>query len=190
MRGWLLLTLLMGTLSSVSVAHARDGSLDSVQEETTQIRREIDRMENLVDALPRMSARRQRAAMDQIVRYLDDVVSENNKRIEREVYTDVDRVTDAHRTRYTQPLREQNRILDRWIADLGAESRGRYPDTLGFMRRAHNIFGLLQAKYDVEERVILPIFERAPYDPDRDDRRDEPDHPRRPGVGAASPDDV
>lgn len=79
---------------------------------------------------------------------------------EEKLYPLIDRLagtTEANR--YTATMRQEHRIVGRWIALLREHLRKN--DNRAFTRRAENLIGLLQAHFEAEEEVLLPWADRT-----------------------------
>jgi hemerythrin-like domain-containing protein len=62
---------------------------------------------------------------------------------------------------FTQSMKHEHRIIERWMDDLGDDASSVLPDAHPFVRRADKLLGLLLAHFEVEEEVLLPILDRA-----------------------------
>ena len=59
-------------------------------------------------------------------------------------------------------MRYEHGVVGRWIGELAQEAKRPAPDVKAFTRRTDNLLGLLEAHFEEEEHVLLPILERHP----------------------------
>jgi hypothetical protein len=62
---------------------------------------------------------------------------------------------------FTATMRREHAIIDRWIEELAVNAGSTAPDVVGFARSADRLFGLIDAHFEEEEEVLLPILDRA-----------------------------
>jgi hypothetical protein len=122
-----------------------------------ELKRSLLEWSELVDALPGASPERQREIMDFAVAFLALHVLPRARVEERLLFPAVGRYADPS---LMATLREEHRILERWVHELEARGHEAIPDPSAFRSRAHGIAGLLLAHLEVEERVLLPVLDR------------------------------
>jgi hemerythrin-like domain-containing protein len=77
---------------------------------------------------------------------------------ERVLYPVVDRYAASRPEHpFTASLRHEHRIVERWLADLRAHLAAE--DWQAFARRADSLLGLVEAHFEEEEVVLLPIID-------------------------------
>ncbi|MFZ5481345.1 MAG: hemerythrin domain-containing protein [Myxococcota bacterium] len=156
MEPWTILGSLV--LGYVAVTGARP--TDPFREQHAELRTHLAHLSTRLGALASVPAAEQRALMLEIVAFLDSHVRPHAQWEERVLYALVDRKAGGG-TGITATMRHEHRIVDRWIDELAAEAARPQPDPRAFGRRAHNLLGLLQAHFEEEEEVLLPVLDRT-----------------------------
>ena len=113
------------------------------------------------EALPTSNRADQRKYMTWIVVFLDEHVASHVAFEEKKVYPAVERRTEATAPPVTESFRAEHRVVARWMAELAAIRREKNPDVRLFARRTHNLIGLLQAHFETEEEILLPLLDPA-----------------------------
>ncbi len=78
---------------------------------------------------------------------------------EEALYPVVDRCAGGGGEPFTASMRHEHRIVRRWVAALAREARGRAPGARAFVRKADALLGLIEAHFECEEEVLLPILD-------------------------------
>ncbi len=58
-------------------------------------------------------------------------------------------------------MRQEHRVVGRWIDELGALLAKPTFDATAFARRSDNLLGLIDAHFECEEQVLLPLVDRS-----------------------------
>ena len=99
------------------------------------------------------------ATMDRAVLFLDEEIRPHANWEELKLYPLLDSMVGG-REPFTASLRREHAIIDRWIEDLAVGAASTAPDAVWFARSADRLFGLIEAHFEEEEGVLLPILER------------------------------
>ncbi len=114
-----------------------------------------DLLANLADA----SATGRRAKMEKVVGFFRGHIAPHAAAEEEALHPVVDRCAGGGGEPFTASMRHEHRIVRRWIAALAREARGRAPDARAFVRKADALLGLIEAHFECEEKVLLPILD-------------------------------
>jgi hemerythrin-like domain-containing protein len=130
----------------------RDGHAD--------LRKELELQKAGVEELSRASPRQAEITMDRVVMFLDDEIRPHATWEEVKLYPLLDSMVGGGE-RFTASMRHEHAIIDRWIEELAVHAGSEAPDPGWFARRAERLFGLIDAHFEEEEEVLLPILDRA-----------------------------
>ncbi|WP_248360054.1 hemerythrin domain-containing protein [Anaeromyxobacter oryzae] len=100
-----------------------------------------------------------RVTMDRAVLFLDEEIRPHASWEEVKFYPLLDSMVGG-RAPFTATMRHEHAIIDRWIEDLAVNAGSTAPDVVWFARSADRLFGLIEAHFEEEEAVLLPILER------------------------------
>jgi hemerythrin-like domain-containing protein len=98
--------------------------------------------------------------MDGAVLFLDEEIRPHATWEELKLYPLLDSLVGG-REPFTASLRREHAIIDRWIETLAVSAASTAPDPAAFARSADRLFGLIEAHFEEEEQVLLPILERG-----------------------------
>jgi hemerythrin-like domain-containing protein len=98
--------------------------------------------------------------MDRAVLFLDDEIRPHANWEEVKLYPLLDSMVGGSEP-FTATMRSEHAIIDRWIEELALNAASPAPDVVGFARGADRLFALIEAHWEEEEEVLLPILERA-----------------------------
>jgi len=99
--------------------------------------------------------------VSRLATHLGTQLSEHTRREESVVYELADQRTNGKVDSLTATLREEHRVIARWIADLGEAAHQDYVDRRDLVRRAHELIGLIRAHLEIEDRLLLPLLDRT-----------------------------
>lgn len=80
---------------------------------------------------------------------------------ERVLYPAVDKRAAKGANPFTASMRHEHRIVGKWIDALAAEAGKDKPDPKAFARDAFKLLGLVEAHFEVEEEVLLPVLDKS-----------------------------
>ena len=123
------------------------------------LRKQLELHKAGVGDLPGASRQAAGATMDRAVLFLDEEIRPHASWEEVKLYPLLDSMIGG-REPFTASLRREHAIIDRWIEELAVHAASTAPDVVGFARRADWLFGLIEAHFEEEEEVLLPILER------------------------------
>jgi hemerythrin-like domain-containing protein len=97
--------------------------------------------------------------MDRAVMFLDEEIRPHANWEEVNLYPLLDSMIGG-REPFTATMRREHAIIDRGIEALAVHAASANPDVAWFARSADRLFGLIEAHFEAEEEVLLPILER------------------------------
>lgn len=124
------------------------------------LRKELELHKASVEGLRGASQEAAEVAMDRAVLFLDEEIRPHATWEEVKLYPLLDSMVGG-REPFTATMRREHAIIDRWIEELAVNAASTTPDAAGFARSADRLFGLIDAHFEEEEEVLLPILERA-----------------------------
>lgn len=103
----------------------------------------------------------QRAIMQHTVKFFVEHIEPHAAWEERVLYPVVDARAGSGENRFTATMRYEHGVVGRWTKELQAIAAEPSPDVKRFTRRAYALLGLLEAHFEEEEQVLLPILDRT-----------------------------
>ena len=141
-------------------------SPEHFRQEHAEIRERLARVRERVGSLHAGDPRPQEAARD-VVRFFTEHIAPHAQVEEQTLYPAVDRVVGSDPA-FTSSMRHDHRIVERWIGELeaagpreGEAGEEDEFDAVAFARRADRLLGLLEAHFEKEEVVLLPLLEEG-----------------------------
>ena len=125
------------------------------------IRAQLERLNGLVDALPRTAPQEQGEAMRRIAELLGEMILRHTGEERDRLYMAADRCAGNAPHRFTTSLSHEQALSARWLEALSAEAGRPSPDVTAFSRGAQRLLGLLDAHFQTEEAVLLPLLDGA-----------------------------
>ena len=129
--------------------------------EHAEIHEHLSHIDGLAGTLDGQSAGMQHETMARIVRFFKTHILAHAASEERFLYPVVDRFAGvgAGTSTFTSSMRYEHRMVERWINELERMSTSSVPDFRAFARRVDNLLGLINAHFEEEEEILLPILE-------------------------------
>jgi hemerythrin-like domain-containing protein len=124
------------------------------------LRKELELHKAGVGDLRRASEQAAKVTMDRAVVFLDEEIRPHASWEEVKLYPLLDSMVGG-RAPFTASMRSEHAIIDRWIEELAVHAASSAPDVDWFARSADRLFGLIEAHWQEEEEVLLPILERG-----------------------------
>jgi len=124
------------------------------------LRKELELHKAAIEGLRGASQQAAEGAMERAVLFLDAEIRPHATSEELKLYPLVDSMVGG-REPFTATMRCEHAIIDRWIEELAVNAASTAPDVVRFARSADRLFGLIEAHFEEEEDVLLPIIERA-----------------------------
>jgi hypothetical protein len=143
------------TLTSASIAPTR------LRTEHAELARRLVAEEGIIDGLAASTdATEQRLLMNRIVVFFTVYVVEQGRAEEAEIFDPVDEHVGGS-VRFTASLREAQATMARTVVELEQIAGSLHPDVARFVRQARDVIAQKRIQLEVEDRLVLPIFDRA-----------------------------
>jgi hemerythrin-like domain-containing protein len=124
------------------------------------LRKELEVHKARVGDLRSASQQAAEVTMDRAVLFLDEEIRPHATWEEVKLYPLLDSLVGG-REPFTATMRCEHAVIDRWIEELAVNAGSTAPDVVWFARSADRLFGLIEAHFEEEEEVLLPILERS-----------------------------
>src|SRR5512133_2204600 len=124
------------------------------------LRKQLELHKAEVGDLDGASREAAKVTMDRAVLFLDEEIRPHANWEEVKLYPLLDSMVGG-REPFTATMRWEHAIIDRWIEELAVHAASTAPDVVWFARSADRLFGLIEAHWEEEEEVLLPILERG-----------------------------
>lgn len=134
-------------------------SIDPFRAEHVEIRKHLEHIRDWAGELVKQPADAQKVTMTRTVTFFLEHIRPHAEWEERNLYPLVDRIAGGQP--FTATMRHEHKIVARWIGELAAEAVKPSPDAMSFARRTDNLLGLLDAHFEEEEEILLPLLERS-----------------------------
>ncbi len=136
--------------------------LQSLREMRAWIRARLDDVDALTQTLSREAALHDATeTMTRIVSVLEDELRPYMEWEGRMLHPNIDEFACEGPMAFSASMQHEHRVVDRWIDDLATRARDARIDGRAFARRTDRLLGLLAAHFEVEDRVFLPVLDRA-----------------------------
>lgn len=124
------------------------------------LRKELEVHKAGVGGLLRLPREVAEATMARAVVFLDEEIRPHAGWEEVKLYPLLDALVGGGEP-FTATMRCEHAVVDRWIEELAVNAGSAAPDVAWFARSADRLFGLIEAHWEEEEQVLLPILERS-----------------------------
>ncbi len=141
--------------------HIAPRPTDPFRREHAVIHEHLEHVRTWTGGLAASSADEARLLMKRIVSFFRQHILPHAEWEEQVLYPAVDRRAGAAQHAFTESMRYEHGIVGRWIDELHLESEKPVPDRVSFTRRADNLLGLIEAHFEEEEQVMLPILDES-----------------------------
>jgi len=127
----------------------------------SEIHEHLTHIDGMAGNLDGQSAGMQRETMARIVKFFKTHILAHAASEEKVLYPIVDRFAGVGvgGSTFTSSMRYEHRVVERWINELERMAAAATPDARAFARRADNLLGLINAHFEEEEEILLPILE-------------------------------
>lgn len=132
---------------------------EAFRKEHAEIKVHLDHLRDMAGDLAAATPDKQKKIMATIVGFLKDHIGPHAKWEERVLYPLADK--QRHEKSFTQSMRYEHRIIERWIGELAGEMAKPAPKAVFFARRTDNLLGLIAAHFEEEEEVLLPVLDET-----------------------------
>jgi len=166
-KTWIMLALVLGffALLVTDVAREKPSSeerrTEPIRQNLARLRKVLLTLERQFESIHEASESRQILLMQDAVGFLKDYLLPHLSAEETVLYPAVDRELPPSRASVTQALKWEHHLMRLWIAELEALADVSMPDHNAFTRRGERLLGLIEAHFDVEEAVLLPVLDQA-----------------------------
>ncbi len=153
---------------------------ESFRQEHVEIREHLSHIGGLIESIAKAPAAEAQQGMELLVGALRSHILAHADWEERVLYPVIDTKAGAGPYPFTAAMRQEHRIVGRWIDELDQQSKSAKPDAVTFARRADQLLGLILAHFEDEEEVLLPIVDATmtPEEFEREIRSKGSPHPR------------
>ena len=131
------------------------------REEHAEIKKHLSHIDLWTGKLRSSSKTAQKNTMMEIVSFFKEHIKPHAEWEEKKLYPAVDRRACSGAAVFTASMRWEHKIIDRWISKLERESSRSSPDAELFSRQTDQLLGLINAHFEEEEEVLLPILDRS-----------------------------
>ncbi len=160
--GWIsVLVLLAVSPAPGQRATGDDRPTATFRAEHREVQEHLRHVHDWVGALPAQGPAEQRKTAQKVVSFFEKHIKPHAEWEERFLYPVVDKLAGGGANPFTSTMRFEHRVIDRWIAELRAESTKTKIDVAKFARRTDNLLGLLWAHFEEEEQVLLPFIDKG-----------------------------
>jgi hemerythrin-like domain-containing protein len=140
---------------------ATDRPTEPFRREHAEIKEHLAHLGAELAELGTSSPEQQRAIMQHTVQFFVEHIEPHAAWEERVLYPVVDARAGSGENRFTATMRYEHGVVGRWTKELQAIAAQPSPDVKSFTRRAYGLLGLLEAHFEEEEQVLLPILDRT-----------------------------
>lgn len=135
-----------------------DRATQPFRDEHARIHEHLEHVRAWIGELQAQGPARRRELADRIVAFFAGHIVPHAAWEERALYPTVDRHAGTPPERpFTASMRHEHRIVERWLDELRARLAAE--DWTSFVRRADQLLGLVEAHFEVEEEVLLPVLD-------------------------------
>lgn len=131
----------------------------SFRAEHVQLRAHLEHVRAWAGELPSLPAAEQPARARQIVAFFEEHIAAHAKMEEKSLYPLVDKLAGGGLNPFTATMRREHRVVERWIGELRQMAAAPRLDARAFARKTDNLLGLLDAHFESEEEVLLPVVD-------------------------------
>lgn len=146
---------------SVGLAGAEQRPSENFRKEHVQIRERLSRISDLVGKLPNQPASQQRDTMKRVTAFFMGHIKPHAEWEEKVLYPAVDKRAGSQTHLFTATMRNDHKIVGRWISELESESEKTKADPKAFARKTDRLLGLITAHFENEEEVLLPVLDKS-----------------------------
>lgn len=131
------------------------------RDEHVQVRKHLEHVRTWAGLLARQQPREQRATARRIVEFFQQHLGPHAAAEERGLYPLVDRLAGGGPHPFTASMRHAHRVVERWTRGLAQLAEQPAFNAHGFARETDRLLGLVEAHFEAEEDVLLPLVDAA-----------------------------
>ncbi len=129
--------------------------------EHVEIKKHLSHVEQWAGNLANEKAPQQKKSMSKIVAFFKEHIKPHAEWEEKKLYPAVDKRAGKGPEAFTSTMRYEHKIVGRWIEELEKEAQKKSPDAALFTRKTDQLLGLINAHFEEEEEVLLPILDKS-----------------------------
>lgn len=129
------------------------------RQEHVEVKEHLAHIDQMIGSLSTAEPSAQRRTMAMVAKFLDEHIRKHAEWEEAKLYPAVDKRTHEGIYPFTASMRYEHRIVGRGIDDLASRAQTETIDAIAFARAADRLVGLIQAHFEEEEEVLLPILD-------------------------------
>ena len=118
-------------------------------------------LERHFDTVHEVNETEQIVVMQSAVTLLKEYLLPHLAAEEAALYPTVDRHLLGSRASSTEAMRREHDIMRRWIHEMETLANASLPDHNSFARRGERLLGLIEAHFEVDQEVLLPVLDHA-----------------------------
>lgn len=129
--------------------------------EHVELKKHVSEVEQWVgDLYAASDASKQKDKLTKITGFFKEHIKPHAEWEEKRLYPAVDKRTCTGHT-FTATMRQEHKIVGRWIGDLEQATSAKNPDLRKFARKADQLLGLIKGHFEDEEEILLPILDKS-----------------------------
>ncbi len=141
-------------------AHALGRPTDSFRREHAEIKTHLVHVRTWAGGLAAAKPDERRATMQKIVGFFEEHILPHAAWEEKRLYPAVDKRAGGAYP-FTSTMRYEHKIVARHVDELKRLAAAPAADAVAFQRRTDQLLGLLDAHFEEEEEVLLPILDKT-----------------------------
>lgn len=142
-------------------AKSRGRASEQFRLEHVEIKEHLAHLEKITEKLADQTLPEKKRIIHEVVHFLSTHLLAHAEWEEKVLYEAIDRTVPSSQYLWTQTMRYDHRIIERWVHLLAKEAEKKEPDAAKFIRHCDRLLGLVQAHFEKEEEVLLPILDGA-----------------------------
>lgn len=129
--------------------------------EHVEIKKHLSDVEQWTGNLTSSSSAEQKKTMLKIVTFFKEHIKPHAEWEEKKLYPAVDKRASKGSEIFTSTMRYEHKIVGRWIEELEKEATAKTSNAKLFSRKTDQLLGLINAHFEEEEEVLLPILDKS-----------------------------
>ncbi len=131
------------------------------RQEHIEIKKHLLHIEQWAGALSSLKGSEQNENMLKIVAFFKEHIKPHAQWEEKKLYPAIDKRANKDGTAFTSTMRYEHKIIGRLIEELDKMASTKSTDYTQFARKTDQLLGLVQAHFEEEEEVLLPILDKS-----------------------------
>jgi hemerythrin-like domain-containing protein len=134
---------------------------EGFRKEHAAIKEHLRHLHEMTGSIAASDAAAQRKTAQFVVNFLNEHIRSHARWEEERLYPAVDRRTHAGMHPFTSSMRYEHGIIGRGIDEIGRLAGATTFDSTSFTRRTDRLLGVIDAHFEKEEEVFLPILDKT-----------------------------